>query len=224
VSPRAADVGESTVYLETGERLSVATLLRAMLIRSANDAAEALALHVGRGSVSRFVRLMNLKARVLGLTDTRFENPHGLDMPGHVSSARDSTWLIRHALGIPFVRDALQRSTVTLPGDRTFPTTDDVLVSWPPLMGGKTGHTQDAGWSEAAAASGSSGVVVYGTVLGSASRRARNEALRALLGYGLAQYRRVVVVAPNRSYAEAATGYGRSPVELVATERRSASA
>ena len=101
VSPQAAGIGESTVYLRAGEELTVAELLRATLIPSANDAAEALALHVGRGSADRFVGLMNAKAEQLGLSDTHFENPHGLDEPGHVSSARDVTALVRYALGIP---------------------------------------------------------------------------------------------------------------------------
>src|SRR3970040_811001 len=78
VSPRVSSVGESTVYLRTGERLSVADLLRATLIRSANDAAQVLAMHVGRGSPSRFVGLMNEKARELGLHEPTFVHPHGL--------------------------------------------------------------------------------------------------------------------------------------------------
>jgi D-alanyl-D-alanine carboxypeptidase (penicillin-binding protein 5/6) len=215
VSPRAASVGESTVYLRGGEELTVADLLRATLIPSANDAAEALALHVGRGSADRFVGLMNAKAAELGLSDTNFENPHGLDEAGHVSSARDTTALVRYALGVPFIRDALGRSTVSLPGGRTFPTTDDLLVAWPALIGGKTGHTLDAGWSQAAAAE-RSGVTVYGTVLGSRSRETRNTALRELLSYGLDQYRQVQVIDRSRVYATAATGYGQPAVELVA--------
>ena len=215
VSPRAASIGESTVYLRAGEELTVADLLRATLIPSANDAAEALALHVGRGSADRFVQLMNVKAEELGLTDTHFENPHGLDEPGHVSSARDATTLVRYALGVPFIRDALSRSTVALPGGRSFPTTDDLLEEWEPLVGGKTGHTRDAGWSQAAAAE-RGGVTVYGTVLGSDSRGARNEALRELLAYGLDQYRRVQVIDHGRVYAEATTGYGQPAVQLVA--------
>jgi len=215
VSPRAAGVGESTVYLRAGEELTVATLLRAMLVRSANDAAEALALHVGEGSTSRFVAFMNAKARELGLADTNFENPHGLDAQGHVSSARDVTGLIRYALGVPFIRDALDRSTVSLPGGRVFPTTDDLLVSWPALVGGKTGHTRDAGWSEAAGAR-DGGVTVYGTVLGSDTRSSRNDALRELLAFGLTQYRRITAIDASRVYAEAETGYGRAAVELVA--------
>jgi D-alanyl-D-alanine carboxypeptidase (penicillin-binding protein 5/6) len=214
VSSRAARIGESTVYLRAGERLTVAELLRATLVPSANDAADALALHVGRGSIPRFVGFMNAKARKLGLADTSFANPHGLDAPGHVSSARDATTLVRYALGVPFIRDALDRTSVSLHG-RDFPTTDDLLASWPALIGGKTGHTQAAGWSEAAAA-GARGVTVYGTVLGSKTRSARNDALRTLLAFGLTRYWRIAAVDSSRVYAEIETGYGRPAAELIA--------
>jgi D-alanyl-D-alanine carboxypeptidase (penicillin-binding protein 5/6) len=216
VDARAAGIGESTVYLRAGEELTVAELLRATLVPSANDAAEALALYVGRGSADHFVALMNAKARELGLSDTHFENPHGLDEAGHVSSARDVTALIRYALGIPFVRETLQRGTLSLPGGRMFPSTDDLLGEWGPLVGGKTGHTRDAGWSEAAAAT-RGGATVYGAVLGSDGRATRNDALRELLSYGLSRYRRVQVVDGGRVYAEAETGYGQPAVELVAS-------
>jgi len=215
VNQRAAAVGESTIYLRSGEELTVAQLLRGMLVPSANDAAEALALYVGHGSLDRFVALMNAKAKELGLRDTRFTNPHGLDQPGHVSSARDVTVLVRRALGVPFIRDALARETYTLPGRPTFETTDDLLGSWPPLVAGKTGHTADAGWSETAAAS-AHGAIVYGAVLGSSSRDARNDALRELLQYGLSRYRQIRVVDPRRIYARPTTGYGQPDVELVA--------
>lgn len=215
VAPRAATPGESSAALRPGERLTVAELVRAMLVPSGNDAADALALHIGRGSTDDFVDLMNAKADELGLRDTRFENPHGLDQQGHVSSARDATALVRYALGIPFLRDAMSRETATLPGGRTLTTTDDLLASWPPLIGGKTGRTVTAGWSQAAAA-GKTGVTVYGTVLGSATREARNDALQALLSYGLAQYRRVQVIDHGRVYAEAETGYDQPDVELIA--------
>jgi D-alanyl-D-alanine carboxypeptidase len=215
VQPRAPRPGESSASLRTGEELTVAELVRALIVPSGNDAADALALHIGDGSADRFVELMNAKAAELGLADTNFENPHGLDQAGHVSSARDATTLVRYALGIPFLRDALSRETTTLPGGRTLVTTNDLLASWPPLVGGKTGHTLDAGWSQAAAAA-RSGVTVYGTVLGSESRAARNDALRRLLAYGLAQYRRVQVVDRDRVYATAGTGYDQPDVELVA--------
>jgi D-alanyl-D-alanine carboxypeptidase (penicillin-binding protein 5/6) len=214
VTPRAARVGGSTVFLRSGERLTVAQLLRAMLVRSANDAAEMLAMHVGRGSTTRFVEEMNAKAAELGLSDTHFANPHGLDAPGHLSSARDATLLVRYALGVPVIRDALSRSSVSLPG-REFPSTDDLVTSWKPLVGGKTGHTDRAGWSQAAAAA-ARGATVYGTVLGTGGRTERNRALRSRLSYGLERYRRGAVIDAQRVYGEAETGYGRPSVELVA--------
>ncbi|MEX0851540.1 MAG: D-alanyl-D-alanine carboxypeptidase family protein [Gaiellaceae bacterium] len=215
VDPAAARVGGSTIFLRGGEELTVAELVRATLVPSANDAATALALHVGKGSTARFVTLMNGKALELGLRDTTFANPHGLDDAGHVSSARDATLLVQHALGVPFIRDALGRSFFSLGDGRELPTTDDLLASWPPLLGGKTGHTQDAGWSEAAAAT-RRGVTVYGTVLGVDSRVARNDALRRLLEYGLARYKKVAAIDSSRVYAKAKTGYGRPAVELIA--------
>ena len=215
VSPSAASIGESTVFLRAGEELTVAELLRATLIPSANDAAQALALHVGGGSADRFVELMNEKAEELGLDDTHFVNPHGLDEAGHVSSAHDATTLVRHALGVPFIAEALSSSIATLSGGRTFPTTDDLLVTWAPLVGGKTGHTRAAGWSQTAAAK-RAGVTVYGTVLGSESRGARNDALRELLTYGLDQYRPVQVIDHGRVYAAGEVGYGEPDVDLVA--------
>lgn len=215
IPPRATGAGESSASLRTGEQLTVAELVRAMLVPSGNDAADALALHVGRGSADRFVDLMNAKADALGLSDTNFENPHGLDERGHVSTARDATMLVRYALGIPFLRDVMSRQTVTLPDGRTLTTTDDLLASWPPFVGGKTGHTREAGWSQAAAAQ-KRGVTVYGTVLGSESRDIRSQALRELLSYGLSQYRRVQVIDNARVYASAETGYDQSDVNLVA--------
>jgi D-alanyl-D-alanine carboxypeptidase (penicillin-binding protein 5/6) len=215
VSPAVASVGGSTIFLQGNEELTVSELVRATLIPSANDAATALALHVGEGSTDRFVALMNEKAQELGLTDTTFANPHGLDAPNHLSSARDATLLVRHALGVPLLRDALGRTTFTAPGGREFPTTDDLNASWPPLLGAKTGHTVAAGWSEAGAAQGR-GATVYGAVLGTDTRAERNEALRTLLTYGLARYRRIAAIDASRVYAVAETGYGRPDVELVA--------
>ncbi len=84
----ASTVGESTVNLQPGERIPVRDLLAAALIQSANDSAFALAAHVGgKGGVPAFVRMMNRRAQELGLTETHFVRPDGLDVPGHVSSA-----------------------------------------------------------------------------------------------------------------------------------------
>ena len=213
--PRAATgIGESTLFLRAGERVTVRDLAVGALVPSANDAAMALALYVGHGSVARFVALMNAKAAALGLRDTHYVNPHGLDQAGHVSSARDSARLLRAALQVPLIRRAAHQTRVVTAG-RNVASTDDVLTLEPRLVGAKTGHTDGAGWSQTAAAR-ANGITVYAAVLGSPSRSARNADVLALLRWSLAQYRRVATVTGGRTYAVARAPYGRPAVRLVA--------
>lgn len=216
VRPGAAVVGESTIQIRTGEHITVRDLIRAALIQSANDAAYALALHVGEGNVPRFVALMNAKAAELGLTETHFVRPDGLDAAGHVSSARDVTRLAWLAMRIPFVRATVRERTETIAGGRTLHTWNDLLGTFPHLLGVKTGHTSGAGWSEVAAARGR-GTTVYATILGSPSRGERNDDLAALLAWGLSRYTVVTAIAPARAYATVRTQYGRDRVRLVAS-------
>jgi D-alanyl-D-alanine carboxypeptidase len=213
VEPSASEVGESTINLSPGERITVRDLVRAALIQSANDAANALADYVGKGDTDRFVGLMNAKARELGLRETHFVRPDGLDVAGHVSSARDVTRLARILMHDPFVRGVVRERTATIAGGRTLHTWNDLLGQFPGLLGVKTGHTDDAGWCEVAAARGP-GVTIYAAVLGSPTRSSRNSDLAELLRYGLSRYR-VVPVIPERPYAWVETGYGKRRLELV---------
>lgn len=214
VSPQAASIGESSVALRPGERITVRDLAIAALVPSANDAATALAAHIGRGSIPRFVAMMNAEARVLGLTSTRFENPHGLDQPGHVSSARDVTTLLAAALRVPFIRTWSTRSTATIAGGRVLTSTDG-LIGTLPLVGAKTGHTDAAGWSQVAAIE-RGGVRITASLLGAPSEAERNTELGALLKWGLSQFQSVKAIDGARVYGLAATGYGRAPVRLMA--------
>jgi serine-type D-Ala-D-Ala carboxypeptidase (penicillin-binding protein 5/6) len=218
VAPGAASVGESSAHLRPGERLPVHDLLEAALIQSANDAADALAYGVGNGSVSAFVSLMNARARALGLADTHFTRPDGLDAPGHYSSARDVTVLARVAMQRPAVRQIVRLRSAPIAGGRVVHTWNDLLGRFPGLIGVKTGHTAGAGWCQVGAARGP-GVTIYATVLGSPSRPQRNRDLAALLAWGLSRYRVVPAVRAGRVYARAALGYGRSPLALVAPRR-----
>src|SRR4051795_11611745 len=86
--PYPISAAESQIGLRTGERMSVHDLFRAMMLPSANDAAYDLAINIG-GSKARFVRMMNARARALGLTETHYSTPVGLDDPANYSSARD---------------------------------------------------------------------------------------------------------------------------------------
>ena len=120
--------------------------------------------------MARFVALMNARAGQLGLTDTHFVNPDGLDAPGHVSSARDVTKLARVAMNKPFIRSTVRLVEATAAG-RQLHTWNDLLSTFPGMIGVKTGHTDDAGWSEVAAARGA-GVTIYATLLGGETSRA----------------------------------------------------
>jgi serine-type D-Ala-D-Ala carboxypeptidase (penicillin-binding protein 5/6) len=215
VTPHAAAVGESSVNLRAGEELTVRDLVEAALIQSANDAAWALAEHVGHGDANRFVAMMNRRARRLGLSDTNFVRPDGLDAPGHVSSARDVTKLARILMRKRVVRQIVAMQDATIEGGRRLHTWNDLLGNFPGVIGVKTGHTTAAGWSEVAAVRGP-GVTVYATVIGSPARSTRNGDLVELLKWGLAQFRVAPIISAGRVYARAETPYDRGEVELVA--------
>lgn len=215
VSRRAAAVGESSIYLQKGDQLTVEELVEAALIQSANDAAVALAEYVG-GSQSAFVAMMNSEAQRLGLHDTHFENPDGLDAPGHYSSAHDVTRLARIAMKSSVIREVVDEQTAEISGGRTLTTWNDLLGAYPGVFGVKTGHTSAAGWSEVAAAR-SHGVTVYATILGSPARDTRNADLAALLTWGLSRYRTVQSIRLGRIYATARAPYGRRALALVAS-------
>jgi D-alanyl-D-alanine carboxypeptidase (penicillin-binding protein 5/6) len=216
VDPRVESVGQESAGLRGGEELTVRQLLQAALIQSANDAADALALSVAPDFAS-FAKLMNAKARALGLTGSHFVRPDGLDAPGEVSSARDVTRLALRAMRIPAVRATVARTDGSLPGGRTLHTWNDLLGHFPGVFGVKTGHTSAAGWSQVVAARGH-GVTLYATILGSPSRTQRDDDLERLLVWGLAQYRRVEAISTSRVYARVQLPYGRRTVALVAAK------
>jgi D-alanyl-D-alanine carboxypeptidase len=214
VPPIAARVGESSLDLHAGQRMTVRDLLIGTLVPSANDAATTLAV-AAAGSEARFVGMMNRKALQLGLTGTHYRNPHGLDQPGHVSTARDTAVLLRAALRVPVIRRYAGMSQATLSDGRVVESTDNLLGSFSGLVGGKTGHTALAGWSQVAfARAGGVGITV--AVLGSPSEAQRDHDLRALLRFGLGSYRLSRVVDPSRTYATIPVGWGEAPIRVVA--------
>jgi D-alanyl-D-alanine carboxypeptidase (penicillin-binding protein 5/6) len=215
VTGYAAQVGESRIPLVKGERITVHDLLAGALIQSANNAADALASAASGGDIPRFVGWMNARARELGLDGTHFVRPDGLDAPGHVSSARDVALLARVAMHSPVVRDLVRRRSEPIEGG-TFVTHtwNDLLGAFPGLIGVKTGHTDNAGWCEVAAAR-RSGYTIYAVILGSPTRAIRNAGLQALLAWGVSQYRTLPLVAAQ-PYAWASLPYGRQRLALVA--------
>jgi len=214
VPATAARVGESSLDLRAGQRLSVRDLVIGALVPSANDAATALAI-AASGSVPRFVEAMNEKAAALGLRRTHYRNPHGLDQAGHVSTAADTAALLRAALRVPVIRVYVGMDRATLSDGRVVESTDNLLGTIPGFEGGKTGHTFMAGWSQVGFAQ-SRGVGITAAVLGSPSEAQRDRDLAALLRYGLSSYRPSRVVDADRTYARVTVGWGRKPLALVA--------
>lgn len=148
VSSRAVGVEGSSIYLKEGEKISLKTLLYGLMLRSGNDAAIAIAEHIG-GSVSGFVYLMNEKAEHLGLTQTSFANPHGLDDEKHYSSAKDLAILTSYALKNPVFREIVQTEVkkVPWPGEkwhRKFYNKNKLLRLYKGADGVKTGYTKSA--------------------------------------------------------------------------------
>jgi len=215
VAAPAAVVGESSIDLHAGEKLTVRDLLAGALIQSANDAAYALAEHVGHGSVERFVRMMNAKAAELGLTETHFARPDGLDAPGHLSSAHDVLILARAAMQRPLIRSLVRERTERIAGNRRLFTWNDLLGRYPGLYGVKTGHTDDAGWCEIAVAR-RDGSTVYAVILGSPTRDRRNADLAALLTWGFHRFARLEVVEGGKRYASAEVPFSDEGLPLVA--------
>ncbi len=144
VTVEAQDMAEgATMGLRVGDVVSVQDLLWGLLLPSGNDAANTLARHVG-GSVEEFVRMMNARSQTLGLQQTHFVNPHGLDATGHVSSAEDMLQLTRALWTYPVFRTMVGTARVAWNG-RDLLTTNEWLATYDGVTGVKTGTTDNAG-------------------------------------------------------------------------------
>ncbi len=146
VSRRAAGKEGSSLYLKAGEKIKLENLLYGLMLRSGNDAAEAIAEHVG-GSLEGFVFLMNRKAEELGLSHSHFANPHGLDQPGHYSSANDLAALTAYALHNDAFRTIVKTKVRTAPNpheqwDYKWVNKNKMLSMYDGADGVKTGYTK----------------------------------------------------------------------------------
>ena len=147
IDRRAVGVEGSSVYLTDGELLTMEDLLHCLLLASANDAAEAIALEIG-GSIDSFAAMMNEKAHELGLKNTHFDNPHGLDSEAHYTTARDLAAITAYALKNPdFSRmvSTYKRNIECEVGTRYLINHNRLLKSYEGCIGVKTGFTKRSG-------------------------------------------------------------------------------
>lgn len=143
IPKEAVGIEGSSMYLREGEVLTIQELLYGLMLSSGNDAAVALAIYCG-GTVEGFVGLMNDKARLLNLTGTHFENPNGLDSPGHYSTARDLAVLAAHAMENPIFAQTVSTKNVAV-GQRYLRNHNKLLWQVKGADGVKTGFTKAAG-------------------------------------------------------------------------------
>jgi D-alanyl-D-alanine carboxypeptidase (penicillin-binding protein 5/6) len=207
-APYAPTYGESLLNLRPGQQISVRDLLYGLILRSGNDAAYDLA-RAAAGSESRFVRQMNRYAAALGLGDTRYANPIGLDQPGNHSSARDLAVLSRRLLRIPvFAKIAASRKAVlrSVRPRRRIESINELLdlARW--VDGVKTGHT----WHARYVLVGSGrrkGVELIAAVVGAETDEGRFDGTLRLLEYGFSRYRRRVPVRAGQVLARPSIRY-----------------
>jgi hypothetical protein len=143
VVQESALIGGAQMGLSPGQVVTLEELLYGLLLRSGNDAATAIAQHIG-GSVDGFVEMMNQAVEDLGLTDTHFVNPHGLDAPDHYASAYDLMVIARQALADPTFAEIVSTQEVTFRG-RRLSNRNELLGNYPGADGVKTGTTSEAG-------------------------------------------------------------------------------
>lgn len=181
----AGGTGESVIGIRAGQVVSRASLIRAMLKVSANDAARLLAIDIG-GSEDAYAAMMNDAAAALGLTNTHAVNASGLDADGQFSSARD---LITLATVLSANRDFRRTVTETTAqwNGQTIPNTNDLLGTYPGADGIKTGHTSHAGYCLLASATRDGRRIIV-AVLGAPTDAGRDEAAAALLDWAFAQH------------------------------------
>ncbi|MGD0273800.1 MAG: serine hydrolase [Gaiellaceae bacterium] len=213
VSKLATKAGEESAHLRAGERIKVSDLVRAALIQSANDAADALAGAASGGDLKLFANWMNDEAQQIGLEHTHFVRPDGLDAPGEYSSARDITRLAQWVMGLPVVREDVRMRTSMISRGRRLTTWNDLLGAFRGVVGVKTGHTDEAGWCQVALLR-RGGLQIYATILGSPSRSQRNHDLAALLRFALSRYQLVPVARVGDSLTKVETAYGRGVVPV----------
>ncbi len=193
VSAFASGIGGSQVYLKEGERFPLEKMLIAIAVESANDASTAVAEHL-YSTEDDFVRIMNIRARQLGMNDTHFANAHGLPDPNHYMSASDIAVVSRELIERhPRILKYASIWTYTFrPGVTELRNTNELIHFYRGADGLKTGHTEDAGWCLVGTAKRGS-MRLLAVVLGAESNTGRLRETRRLLDYGFRNFERRIM-------------------------------
>ena len=210
VSENASSMGGSQILLETGEKMSVSDLFKGVAVASGNDAVVALAEYT-YGSEANFVNAMNKKAKELGLKNTSFKNPHGLDAANHYSSARDMATITMELSKHPDIfkytsiyEDYLRKDT-----DRKIwlVNTNKLVRFYDGVDGMKTGYTEEAGYCLTATAK-KNGMRLIAVAMNEPDSNTRNSEVTNMLNYGFSNYyaESVITIKTNLGKVEVIKG------------------
>lgn len=190
IDKRACYIGGSEAGIKPNDTITAENLLYGMLLPSGNDCAMAIGYHIG-GSIENFAAMMNKKAKELGLEDTNFENPHGLDSENHYTSAYSMALISRYALSYKKIRDvaATKEATVNLGSfTKQLINTNSLLRTYDKADGGKTGFTNGANRCLVASAS-ENNLKLIAVVLGSETSSMRFNDAKAILEDTFSKYK-----------------------------------
>lgn len=210
VSAFAESMGGSQIYLSTKDRVTLGLLLKAITIASANDACVALGEFIG-GTEDNFVRMMNKRAKELGMKDTHFANTTGLPDDDHYTTAFDISIMSRELIKYDQIREwaKIWHDKIQLYNRQASITNTNTLIkSYSGLDGIKTGHTTEAGFCLSASVE-RNGFRLISVVLNTASEQLRNEATTRLLDYGFRAFEHKVVVKENESIPDIVINQGK---------------
>lgn len=219
VSKKASTVEGSSIYLKEGEKLTVEELLYGIMLRSGNDAATAVAEHIG-GSVEGFVAMMNKKAKEIGAVDTHFANPHGLDADGHYTTAYDLALITSYALKNPKFAQIVSTKKKSIKGpedqnwDRALVNKNKMLWNFEGGDGVKTGYTGNAGRCLVSSATRNNWHLV--TVVLNCSPMWEESA--ALLEYGFRTYSNQTLIEKDQVYESLPVKNSRSKYVNIRTD------
>lgn len=209
-SSYASSAEGSVIWLEPGEEMSAAELLEAVIVSSANDACIALAEHTA-GSEAQFVRLMNRRAKSMGLKGTRFAGCVGFDMEGHYSTAEDIAVMTAELMQKEYYRGWLLTWLDYLRGGGTqLLNTNKLVRTYDGILGGKTGTTDGAGCCLTACAE-RGGMRLVAVVLGCGEDPARFDRAEELLDYGFTGFEKYTPTVDSRELKPIPVSRGESP-------------
>ena len=206
-SANACAMGGSQIFLKENEEMDLKTLIKTVFVASANDSCVVIAERIA-GSVEGFVNKMNERAKELGLENTHFENPHGLDTENHYSSARDLAVISRELLKHDIKEYTTIWQDTIRDGAFVLSNTNKLIRFYPDATGLKTGSTSKAGFCISATAK-KGNLELIAVTLGAPTSKERFNDAKALLNYGFSKYKMLRLSDPENSAGEASVDYGK---------------